>query len=462
MKRKILLPIIIVVLLLISIILIFSRSKEEVVQVTAEVKKGPFEILVYTSGQLEAKSSVKILIPEALTNNNVRIYEIKITDLIEEGTVVDSGDYVGTLDHSAVDNELNLAREEFEQTMNEFEDAMMDSNLTLSNIRDQIVNAEEGVEEAQIILQESVYESPAIIRKAEMDLEKAKRNLEQQKRGYILTQMQQTTRVDRRKVYVKQRQQRVSDLEKAYESLNIIAPKPGMVIYEKDRFGTKIQVGSTVSRWSPTIAILPDLSAMNSKTYVNEIDISKIALGQKAKLGIDAFPEKELDGEVILVANIGQPLPKSDAKVFEVMIRVFGSDKDLKPAMTTSNIIQTGIFRDTLFVPSDAVFSNDSFQYVYLNKGKIVKQIVDLGDENENFTIVNQGLNEGDLVCLTVPDNPESIPVSGFEIFKEIKARDSLTDAAAEENRKITLNNKIKSGNEKDSFLTSVPENSDK
>ncbi len=427
MNRKILVPAIVVVLLLIIIIIFFSGSKKEEIQVTAEVKKGPFEVLVYTSGQLEAKSSVKIMIPEALTNNNVRIWEIKITDLIEEGAVVDSGDYVGTLDHSAVDAELVVAREEMEQTMNEFEDAQMDSNLNLSNIRDQIINAEESVEEMQIILSESVYESPSIIRKAEMDLEKARRNLEQQKRNFIMSQMQMTTRVDRRKVYLKQKQQRVNDLEKAYESLNIKAPKPGMVIYEKDRFGTKIQVGSTVSRWSPTIAILPDLSSMNSKTYVNEIDISKIKLGQKAKLGIDAFPEKELSGEVISVANIGQPLPKSDAKVFEVIVRVFGSDKDLKPAMTTSNIIQTGIFRDTLFVPSDAVFSNDSMQYVYLNTGRIVRQIVDLGSENENYTIVNKGLKEGDVVCLTEPNEPDNIPFTGYEIYDDMKSRDSLS-----------------------------------
>ena len=454
MKRKIIIPAIVVVVLLTIVIIVFSGSKKEEIQVTAQVKKGPFEVLVYTSGQLEAKSSVKITIPEALTNNNVRIWEIKITDLVEEGTVVDSGDYVGTLDHSAVDAELVLAREEMEQTMNDFEDAQMDSNLSLSNIRDQIINAGESVEEMQIILSESVYESPSIIRKAEMDLEKAKRNLEQQKRTFTMTQMQMTTRVDRRKVYLKQKQQRVADLEKAYESLNITAPKPGMVIYEKDRFGTKIQVGSTVSRWSPTIAILPDLSSMNSKTYVNEIDISKIKVGQKATLGIDAFPEKELSGEVISVANIGQPLPKSDAKVFEVILRVFGSDKDLKPAMTTSNIIQTGIFKDTLFVPSDAVFTNDSMQYVYLNRGKIVRQIVDLGSENENYTVVNKGLSVGDVVCLTEPSEPDNIPFTGFDIYEEIKSRDTLNVTGNNPNINSGEKNRIGRENKKGSTVT--------
>lgn len=47
---------------------------------------------------------------------------------------------------------------------------------------------------------------------------------------------------------------------------------------------------------------------------------------------------------VISVANIGQAMPNSDAKVFEVKIKIFGSDRELKPAMTTSNTIEAGRF----------------------------------------------------------------------------------------------------------------------
>jgi HlyD family secretion protein len=83
----------------------------------------------------------------------------------------------GSLDHKAVEEVLVAARLELEQSLNEFEDAKMDSNLNLSNSRDQIVNAREQVEQMQIILEESRYESPAVIRKAEMDLEKAKTHI---------------------------------------------------------------------------------------------------------------------------------------------------------------------------------------------------------------------------------------------------------------------------------------------
>ena len=151
--------------------LILTGSRKTVPPVTAEVQRGTFEVLVYTSGTLEAENSEKIIIPEELGGRNVRIYEIKITDIVEEGTVVQEGDYVASLDHKAVEEVLVQAREELEQAVNDFDDAKMDSNLNLSNNRDQIINARENVEAMQIILDESVYESPSVIRKAEMDLE---------------------------------------------------------------------------------------------------------------------------------------------------------------------------------------------------------------------------------------------------------------------------------------------------
>ena len=65
-----------------------------------------------------------------------------------------------------------------------------------------------------------------------------------------------------------------------------------------------------------------NLSAMNSKTYVNEIDISKVSVGQKAEIEIDAFPGKKFGGLVKAVANMGEQLQNSNAKVFEVVVEV--------------------------------------------------------------------------------------------------------------------------------------------
>jgi RND family efflux transporter MFP subunit len=424
---------VIVAALLLTTFFLLQGNKSESLTITTEVERGPFEVLVLSSGQLEARNSENIVVPSNLRDQDIRIFEIKITDLVEEGTVVDSGEYVATLDQKAVEEVLNTALEELEQAENAFQDAKMDSNLTLSNYRDQIINAREEVEAQQIVLDESVYESPSVIRKAEMDLDRAKRKLNQEIQGYELKERQAISKVERAKIEVRQKRNRVDKLQDVYNSLEITAPKSGMVIYGKDRMREKIKVGSTVSPWMPTIATLPDLSSMLSVTYVNEIDISRVKTGQKVKIGVDAIPEKSLEGEVVSVANIGQQMPKSDAKVFEVKIRVFGDVSGLKPAMTTSNIIETSTLNDTLFIPAEAVFENDSMQFVYLDNGDISKQIVDLGDQNENYVLIRKGLEEGDKVLLNKPENSGELAFKGMDIYEEIKARKARE---AEEERK--------------------------
>lgn len=452
MNRKHWLTTVIVIAVLLIAFFIFPRSNTETITISTTVSKGPFKILVYASGQLEAQNSENISVPESLRDRDIRIYEIKITDLVEEGSVVDSGDYVATLDQKAVEEVLTKAQEEMEQAFNNFEDAKMDSNLNLSNYRDQIINAKEQVEEMQIILDESKFESPAVIRKAEMDKDKALRKLEQEEKGYELKERQAVSKVERNKIELRGKESRVIKLEGVYNSLIITAPKAGMVIYGKERMGEKIKVGSTVSPFMPMIATLPDLSSMLSITYVNEIDISKVKKGQKVTLGIDAIPEKQLEGEVVSVANIGQPMPKSDAKVFEVKIRVFGNVDDLKPSMTTSNTIQTAAFQDTLFIPTEAVFENDSLQYVYVKNGGVVKQIVDLGDQNDNHILINGGLSAGDKVLLTEPENAEELEFAGMEIYLKIKERkvreEEEAKKAVEEDKKksFKLQNKKSNG----------------
>lgn len=404
--------------LLVVLYVLFFR-KPAVEEITCKVAKGSVEVKVHTSGQLESEKSENIVLPSVLSTQNVRVYEIKITDLIEEGSVVDSGQYIATLDHKVIEEVLTTARLELEAAMVVVEDAKLDSNLNLSNYRDLITNSRADVEERKIVLAESVYESPSVIKKAEMDLQKAERKLEQDIKGLAMRQRQLNSQMERRNIDMRTKQKRVDDLLKLYDALIIKAPKSGMVIYARDRFGIKIQVGSVLTPWSPIIATLPDMTRMISETYINEIDIAKIKVGQKVTLSIDAFPEKTLKGEVISVANIGQPMPRSDSKVFQVNIRVFGSDPDLKPAMTTGNLIQTGVFNDKLFLPCEAVFETDSTKFVYLKKNSTVKQIVDTGEENEDFIIINKGLSEGDEVLLSEPEKTDDIETRGWDIYEE-------------------------------------------
>lgn len=403
--------------------------------IEVKVERGPFVAEVHSTGQLQAENATFIEVPAELSSRRINIFEIQVTDLVEEGTVVKKGDFVASLDHSAIEELLTQAQEDLEKAMQALQDARIDTNINMSNLRDGLLNAKVQVEEKKLVLDQSIYESPAVKRQAALELERAEQNLLQLERNYELKERQAKNSVDRSLEELRRNQESVRDIENLFNALDITAPMPGMVIYSYDRFGTKIQVGSTVSRWAPRIAELPDLSSMISKTYINEIDISKIKVGQKVKVGVDAFPDKHFDGEVLTVANIGQTLPNGDTKVFEVTIKLFGSDPELRPAMTTSNVITVNSLDEALYLPLEAVFKTDSTRFVFTRNPDLQRQIIATGSENANFVVVTQGLEEGQSVLLNEPAEAEELPLVGVEIYEVLKQEAEKAAKEAEEDK---------------------------
>ena len=442
MSNKKILLIAIPAVLLLVFYFVFRKGETDYNQVTVSVQRGTFNALIFSSGQLESEKSESINIPEKLNDRNLRIWELAITHMVEEGTVVDSGNYVATLDHKAVEEQIKLAQDDMDKMLSEYEDSKIDSNLNLSNQRDVIVNARLDLTEKKIIVDESVYESPSIRKKASMDLDKAQRKLEQEQKAYGLKKQQEVNKVERKYINYRQVSERSGELQKLFDALEITAPKAGIITYFKYPWGEIIKTGSKVGPYNSIIASIPDMTNLISRTYINEIDISKVKVGQNVKIGIDAFPDKQLTGQVTSVANIGQAMPNSDAKVFEVKIKIFGQDKDLKPAMTTSNAIDAGLFKDTLMVATDAVFENDSLKFVYLGKDNPVKQIVWLGDENENYVLVKKGLKENDVVWLSEPKDAADLKFRGVEIYAEILRDKENTKIKADKEREEMLRKK--------------------
>jgi O-phosphoseryl-tRNA(Cys) synthetase len=161
------------------------------------------------------------------------------------------------------------------------------------------------------------------------------------------------------------------------------------------------------------VATLPDLTQMESDTYVNEVDVRKVAVGQKVKISLDADPTKKLDGKVTSVANVGEQRPNQDSKVFEVKIEVAQSDTTLRPGMTTSNAIETASFDHVLSIPLEAVSSERGMSFVYKKDGShVVKQQIETGVMNDNEIVVKRGLTKGDKVLLVPPAEKANIKES--------------------------------------------------
>lgn len=421
-KPLIITAIVVIVATLFLIVINRMANKEDPSILYAEVKHGIFEIIVTTTGELQAENSTEIRAPESLASKNQRFRDIKIQNLIPEGTVVKEGDYVATLDRTEADNTLKDDLSRLDVMMNDHQTKMLDTTLQLADLRNNLNNLKFNMEEAEIALEQSKYEPPTTIRQNTMNLEKANRTYLQAQKSYELKTRQIEASMRRVNEELRRQREKIAEMESLLKDFVIVAPAPGMIIYKKEWGGAKRKVGSTISPFDPVVATLPDLSSFISKTYVNEIDISKVKRGQKVRVSVDAFPDKSYTGEVISVANIGEQLPNTDAKVFEVVMKLNESDPILRPSMTTGNQIVTNTFPDVVFIPLECVYATpDSIPYVYTKNGK--KQIIVLGESNENQIIVEQGLEPGTMLHLTQPENPEELSFVGEELKEVVKER---------------------------------------
>ena len=102
-------------------------------------------------------------------------------------------------------------------------------------------------------------------------------------------------------------------------------------------------------------------------------------------------------------------------------MRVNESDPILRPSMTTSNKIITASFDNVLYVPLEALFGTDTMMYVYRTNG--VKQVVVPGEMNDNFRIIEQGLQEDDEIYLSLPKDAGTFKLAGAEYIEVLKQR---------------------------------------
>lgn len=375
------------------------------------VRRGQFRVEIETTGELEAKNSVKIMGPQQL--RNFQIWQVTIQNIIDEGTVVKKGDWIATLDRSEFQKKYVDKQIELEKANSKFVQTQLDTMLQLRTARDELINLKYATDEKQIILDQSQFEPPATIKQAEINLDKAKRAHEQALENYKIKKNQNHEKMREVAAELRKVQGDFSNMTDVLESFNVHAPEEGMVIYQKGWDGKPIKAGSQIQMWEPTVATLPDLSKMVSKTFVNEVDVRKVKAGQRVEVGLDAYPDKRLTGSVVQVANVGEQRPNSDAKVFEVRIEIEGTDPTLRPSMTTSNKIIASVIENSLFVPLECLHTQlDSITYVYVKDGLASrKQEVQVGDTNANEAVILAGLQENDRIYLSVPDATESADV---------------------------------------------------
>src|SRR6188474_261031 len=125
MKRKLLIGAGISIGLLAAYFIFRTNTVGGVADIIADVKRGPFRVEIETTGELEAKNSVKILGPSTL--RDFRIWQVTIQNIVDEGTVVKKGDWVATLDRSEFQGRYNEKQIELEKAQSKYVQVQLDT-----------------------------------------------------------------------------------------------------------------------------------------------------------------------------------------------------------------------------------------------------------------------------------------------------------------------------------------------
>ncbi len=374
-----------------------------------KVRKGNFTLAIEVKGEIQGKNAIVISLPDELAHRDLPVRQFKIKEMVEEGTVVQPGDWVATLDAAEISQQIERNSQDLERVTAELNDAKIDSSITLTSLRKELSEFVFDLEYKEIELEQAQFESPAYQRRKRVEYDQTVRMIEKKHRDYELRRLGQRRRISwitkRHNVFFR----RDSLLKIALNAVEVTAPKEGTVMYARLWNGRKLRTGDNVSMWMPTIATLPDLSTPVSEAYIPEIDITKISPGDSAEITIDALPKDKFKGVVSEIANIGQELAGFDMKVFRITIDFKTDGKEIKPSMTSNNKIIVSKYPDVVKIPRNFLQKQGGESYVYLKEsGKTWRKRVTPGLENEEEVIIESGLSPGDRIFASPPQKVES------------------------------------------------------
>jgi len=206
---------------------------------------------------------------------------------------------------------------------------------------------------------------------------------------------------------VKQNESALSDAKEKLTDYSIYAPFDG-VVAEID-----VKNGDSVSANAVITTLITN--QMIAEITLNEIDVAKIKVGQKATLTFDALPEESISGKVLEIDSVGTA--SQGVVSYGVKIGFDTQDERVKPGMSVTADIVTDVKQNVLTLPNNAIKSQGNSKYVEFVevssdlKQKLLasvsgvslpslpkQQSIETGISNDTSTEIVSGLNEGDVV----------------------------------------------------------------
>ncbi len=205
---------------------------------------------------------------------------------------------------------------------------------------------------------------------------------------------------------IEQAQNSLTDAQNTLADYTIRAPFDGVVANVGVSAGDNASAGTTI-----VTLITPEQYA---EIPLNEVDVAKVALGQKATLTFDALPNLTIAGHVTQIDTLGTV--SQGVVTYNVQVMLDTQNTSIKPGMSVSADIVTNVATDALEVPNAAIKTSGQASYVLLvSSSSIASTLADgsvllnaapetrtvtTGIANDTDTQILSGLNDGDRVIV--------------------------------------------------------------
>jgi macrolide-specific efflux system membrane fusion protein len=187
---------------------------------------------------------------------------------------------------------------------------------------------------------------------------------------------------------------RVHEAQLTYYTIR--APISGIISSVSTQEGETVAAGLN----SPTFVTIIDLHKLQVDAFVDETDIGKIRVGQKATFTVDSFPDREFNATV--QAIYPKAVIMDNVVYYDVVHRIDEPlTGELRPEMTTNVMVSLDARKNVLAVPLHAVSRDQGKSVVFvLRGGQSMRQAVKVGWKDPEWIEIVDGLKEGDKVVI--------------------------------------------------------------
>ncbi len=372
------------VILVIVVSFYYYRAGQVLEVETVAVRKGNILVSVTPTetGTVDSDATAQIKAEVA-----GRISEL----LVAEGTRVKAGDVLARLESSELTARVALARSSLEAARMRLESARISLPLEKARTAAAVAEAQARYDDAKqryekkqklytarLIPQGEMESASAELATSQAVLETARANLDQ-----VALQQHQI------EIAAADAKQQEAALRVAQVNLDhslIRAPIAGTVVELPIKVGELMQPGSVVAR----ITRLDDLYV---KAQIDEVDLSRLQLGQQAEIQFDTQPDIKYAATLFEISP-AVSVEKLKSRNVTVKLRLTEPPPFLRPGMSADVEIVVATVNDVLLVPAQTVMAKNKEQFVYvLAGGVVVKRVIETGRSNWDAIEVLRGLN---------------------------------------------------------------------